>query len=116
MVEDYEPGRLLAFRFAPGLGLVGTHRLEAEPLAPDRTRLVHTLDCRVEPKMIPVYPILIRQHDALLEDLLDRAEREVTGRLARPPARWPLAVRIANAAELRPLRFRGIPAADRRLA
>jgi len=107
VVDEYRPGRLIAFRFAPGLGIAGTHRLEVEPLGEHRCRVTHTLEARVEPKVIPVYPILIRQHDALAEDLLDRAELATTGRLARP-ARWPISVRIANALELAIARRRGI--------
>ncbi len=99
VVDEYELGQRLVFRFSPGLGVVGTHRLEVQPLGADRARLTHTLECRVEPKMMPVYPILIRQHDALVEDLLDRAELAVTGRVACP-ARWPVSVRIANSIEL----------------
>jgi hypothetical protein len=57
--------------------------------------------------MMAVYPILIRQHDALAEDLLDRAELATTGRIVRP-ARWPKSVRIANALELARARRRGI--------
>lgn len=112
LVDEYEPGRRVVFRFAPGLGVVGTHRLEVQPLGAGQTRLVHTLEGRVEPKLLPVYPILIRQHDALVEDLLDRAELAATGRVASP-ARWPASVRIANAIELRIARGRGmLPAAS----
>jgi hypothetical protein len=107
VVDDYRRGRRIAFRFAPGLGIVGTHRLDVEPLGRHRCRLTHTLEGRVEPKLIPVYPILIGQHDALVEDLLDRAELATTGRIARP-ARWPTSVRIANALELAIARRRGI--------
>jgi hypothetical protein len=57
--------------------------------------------------MIPVYPIVIRQHDALAEDLLDRAELATTGGIPRP-ARWPTSVRIANALELAIARRHGI--------
>ena len=99
-VAEYEPGKRLVFRFAPDLGIVGTHRLEVKSLGPKRTRLIHTLDCRLNPRMIPVYPLLIRQHDALVEDLLDRAELATTGAIA-DPARWPVSVRIANAVEER---------------
>jgi Protein of unknown function (DUF3995) len=106
LVDEYEPGRQLVFRFAPGLGLAGTHGVAVEPLGADRSRLTHTLQCRVEPKMLPLFPILIRQHDALVEDLLDRAELATTGRVARP-AHWPASVRIANAAELRVTRWLG---------
>jgi Protein of unknown function (DUF3995) len=106
-VEEYVPGRRVVFRFAPGLGLSGTHRLEVEPLGERRSRLVHSLDCDVEAKLLPVYPMLIRQHDALVEDVLDRAELAVTGRVANP-ARWPASVRIANAAEVRIARLLGL--------
>ena len=107
IVDEYLPGRRIAFRFAPGLGLVGTHRLEVEPLGEQRCRLTHTLDARLEPRMTPVYPVLIRQHDALVEDLLDRAEQAATGRAPRPTA-WPMSVRIANALELAIARRRGL--------
>ena len=113
VVDEYAAGRRIAFRFEPGLGIVGTHSLEVEPLGEHRCRLTHSLEGRVEPRMIPVYPILIRQHDALAEDLLDRAELATTGRIARP-AQWPTLVRIANAVELAIARRRGIlPAAPR---
>jgi Protein of unknown function (DUF3995) len=107
VVDAYLPGRSIAFRFEPGLGIVGTHSLEVEPLGVHRCRVTHTLEGRVEPRMIPIYPILIRQHDALVEDLLDRAELATTGGIARP-ARWSTSVRIANALELAIARRRGI--------
>ena len=106
VVDDYVPGRRLAFRFAPGLGLVGWHSLEVESLGEHRCRLTHTLDAHLELRMIPVSPILIRQHDALAEDLLDRAEQVTTGRAVR--SRWPASVRIANALELAVARRRGV--------
>jgi hypothetical protein len=114
-VAEYEPGRRLVLRFDPGLGLVGTHRLEMEPLAPGRTRLTHTLECRVEPKMVPVYPVLIRQHDALVEDILDQAELATTGRIAKR-ARWPVSVRILNSIEERLARRQGAAGRGRRRA
>jgi hypothetical protein len=99
VIEAYEPGRRLEFRFSPGLGLDGTHRIELTPVGPTRSRLTHTLACRVRKRLLPLYPILIREHDALVEDLFDRAELEATGRVERP-ARWPVSVRVANAVEL----------------
>ena len=97
-VAEYEPGRRLVFRFAPGFGLDGTHGLEVLPMDAAGTRLEHTLDCRVEPKLLAVFPVVIRQHRALVEDLLDRAELVTTGRVAAP-ARWPRSVRVFNAIE-----------------
>jgi hypothetical protein len=107
VVDGYVPGRRIAFRFEPGLGIAGTHSLDVEPLGVHRCRVTHTLDGRLEPRMIPIYPILMRQHDALVEDLLDRAELATTGGIARP-ARWSTSVRIANALELAIARRRGI--------
>jgi hypothetical protein len=98
-VEAYEPGRRIVLRFAPGLGLTGVHRLEVESLDGGRSRMTHTLEGAVEPRLLPLYPVLIRQHDALVEDLLDRAELATTGSVAQP-ARWPLVVRLANAVEV----------------
>ena len=107
VVDEFVRGRRVAFRFAPGIGIVGGHALDVQPLGEERSRLTHTLTARLEAKMMPVYPILIRQHNALAEDLLDRAELATTGRIARP-ARWPTSVRIANALELAIARRRGI--------
>lgn len=106
VVEEYEPGRRLAFRFAPGFGLDGTHRFDAQPLGPDCTRLSHTLDCTVKPKMLMLWPIVRGYHDALLEDILDRAELAVTGRHVRS-RRWPTWLRLANATEALVARRRG---------
>jgi hypothetical protein len=47
------------------LKITSVHTREL-PVAPDE---VHTFEACVLPKMIPVYPILIRQHDALAEEL-----------------------------------------------
>jgi hypothetical protein len=110
-VEEYVPGQRIVFRFEPGVGLDGTHRLEVQPVGDGRSRLAHSLDCRLERKLLPVYPILMRQHDALAEDVLDRAELAVTGRVANP-ARWPASVRVANAIEVRVARLLGVLPAD----
>jgi hypothetical protein len=99
VVAGYEPGRRVAFDFAPGSGLEGGHSLELTSLPSGASRLTHTLSCRLRKRLLPLYPILIRQHRALLEDLFDRAELAATGRVAWP-GRRPVSVTIANAAEL----------------
>jgi len=99
-VEAYEPGRRLTFRFAPGLGLVGTHGFEVEPLGERRTRLTHELEGRVEPKMLALWPIVRGYHDALVEDILAQAARAATGHEV-PSGRWPYWLRIVKGAELR---------------
>jgi hypothetical protein len=94
-VEQYEPGRRVVFRFAPGLGIDGTHWLEVEPQTRDgRTVLRHVLEGRLYGRALLTWPVAVRWlHDALLEDLLDRAELEVQGSVARP-ARWSPWVRL----------------------
>ncbi len=111
-VETYDPGRRLVFRFADGLGLGGTHGFELEPLGATRSRLTHTLECKVRPKMLPLWPIVRGYHDALLEDILDQAELAATGRHVRS-RRWPIWLRAANAADVRVARWRGGPPGGR---
>ena len=97
-VERFEPGRRVVFRFAPGSGLDGVHGFEVSALDAGRSRLTHTLDCRVEFKLRPLYRVLIKAHDALVEDVLDNAERAVGGR-PLPSLPLPRLVRVANALE-----------------
>jgi len=97
-VERYEPGRRVVFGFARGSGLDGVHGLEVEALDGVRSRLTHTLDARVEWKLRPVYRVLLKAHDALVEDLLDNAERATGGR-PLPSLPLPRLVRVANAVE-----------------
>lgn len=77
-----------------------------EALGADRSRFTHTLECRVEPKLLAFFPLLRRQHDALIEDIFDQAELAATGRIAQR-ARWPLAVRVANRVEVELARSTG---------
>ena len=106
-VVAYRPGRLVEFEFEPGSGLRGRHRLEVEPTGADRALLRHVLDVEVE----GVYRVLRRaflgMHDALVEDLLDKAELAAAGHLEQP-ARWPRWLRLVNSIEgaLRPRRGR----------
>jgi hypothetical protein len=111
-VAEHEPARRVVFAFEPGTGLEGTHRLAVEPLGDDRCRMVHTLDCRAKPWMLPALPLLVPLHDATVEDILDRAELATTGGVARP-ARHTALVRVFNEADARLARRRGRLAADR---
>jgi hypothetical protein len=96
-VVAYEPGRVLECRFAPGLGLDGTHRLDVHPVSAHRTVLRHVLEGRPSGAIRLTWPVAIRWlHDALLEDLLDRAQVAVEGEVARP-ARWSPWVRVLRA-------------------
>ena len=99
VVEDHAPGRLV-FRVADGQGVSGHHRFDIEPVTEGCARISHRLEFSFAAHLRPLAPIFLRQHDALVEDLFDRLELEATGQVTSP-ARWPLAVRVANAAELR---------------
>jgi hypothetical protein len=93
VVESYAPGRGVRFLFTKPEGFVGIHRFETEPIGPTKTKLRHVIDMQTNGKAALAWAIAIRPlHDALLEDLLDRAER-ATG--AKPPARkWSRWVRV----------------------
>jgi hypothetical protein len=106
-VVAYEPGRRIAFEFEPGSGLRGHHRFEIDPVGSGRARMRHILDVEADGVFRLVRPVFLAMHDALVEDLLDKAELTATGRLARA-ARWPRWLRLANRIEvgLRPRRGR----------
>jgi hypothetical protein len=106
-VSAYEPGRRLAFTFTPGQGLEGGHELRVEPDAGGRTVLTHGLDVTPAWWMRPFAPLLLRAHDALIEDLLDRAQLATEGR-ATQPARRPRWLTLANATEALLMRRGGL--------
>jgi hypothetical protein len=114
-VAAYEPGRRIAFDFEPGTGLRGGHRLEVQAAGDSTARLSHVLDAEADGIYRFVRPIFLGMHDALVEDLLDKAELAATGRVARP-ARWPRWLRVANRIEVALRPRRGRPAAGSRSA
>ena len=72
-VEAYEPGRHLRLRFTAPSGFLGTHSFEVVPLPPG-SRLRHVLEMDTSGVAKVAWPLVFRPlHDALLEDLLDRA-------------------------------------------
>ncbi len=106
VVEEHQPGRCVVFRFTPEMALDGIHRFDVEPLGPGRTRLTHTLAAAVRPRLRLAAPVLVAYHDAILEDLLARADHAATGAPLRYPPipRW---LRALNAAETGWWRWRG---------
>lgn len=96
-VEARSPGRLVRFRFAQDLGLEGTHTFVVLPVG-DGSVLRHELEARARGRMRLAWPLAVRWlHDALLEDLLDRAQAEVGSPPARP-AQWSVWVRLLRTA------------------
>ncbi|MBE1574112.1 SRPBCC family protein [Amycolatopsis roodepoortensis] len=93
-VESYEPGRSVRFRFTAPRGFDGFHEFTLRTTETGETELAHLMVLRLRHPAWFTYPLLWRpMHDALLEDCLDRAERELTGTVGKP-ARWSPYVRL----------------------
>lgn len=108
-VVEAEPGRRVRFEFHSMPGIVGHHELAVEPLPDGRALVRHVLDCRASGRMRVLGPILLEPlHDAVLEDLLDNAERATTGSVARP-ARWSWWVRLLRGVDLPAVRTVDVP-------
>jgi len=102
-VAEYEPGQRIRLAFDPRIGIVGYHELIVTPDGPDRCRLSHTIVARTRGRMRLLWPLAVRWlHEALIQDLLDNAERLTTGRLRRP-ARWSVRVRVLRRAARSPI-------------
>ncbi|VEG27391.1 SRPBCC family protein [Actinomyces howellii] len=88
VVTEYEPGRRVRFSFHKETGIEGFHELSITSLDPRRCRLRHVLRGRATGSMRLLFGILVEPlHDAVVEDLLDNAEREATGTVSRPGRR-----------------------------
>jgi hypothetical protein len=100
-VTAHEPGRRVEFTADPGVGVVGFHAFEVEPDGGSGSVLRHVLEARLTGSMRLAWPLAVRWvHDAVVEDLLDRAEA-VLGTGPARPARWTPWVRVLRAV-LRP--------------
>lgn len=95
VVEAYEPGVAITFRFTGPAGFDGTHTFAVEPLV-EGARLTHVLAMDTSGKASLSWPLLYRPlHDALVEDALDRVAAAVGEPLAAPP--WSAHVRLLRA-------------------
>jgi hypothetical protein len=87
-VTGYEPGRKVEFAFTPEMGFVGGHTFTVDPAGSDRTLVRHVIDGRLTGAARLTWPLAIRwAHDAVLEELLDNAERAVGVEPERPAHR-----------------------------
>jgi len=83
-VEFYEQGRAIVFRFTNPPGFHGTHRFDVQEVGPGAVRLRHVVAVRQSGLARLAWPLIVRWlHDALLEDLLDRAEACVTAQMVQ---------------------------------
>lgn len=74
LVERYEPGRRVTFRFTRPRGWSGTHEFAVTPLGTNGARLAHRLEMETTPAGFLLWVALFRPlHDALIEDALHRA-------------------------------------------
>ena len=94
VVEAYEPGKSIRFRFTAPRGFVGTHGFDVEEIGPEAVRLRHTLLMRLRGWARLTWPLAFRWlHDALLEDALDCAEVNC-GASRREKRKWSVWVRV----------------------
>ncbi|MEU6090821.1 DUF2867 domain-containing protein [Streptomyces sp. NPDC047085] len=96
-VTAYEPGRSVRFDMAEdGLG-TGYHRLDVEPLGPDRCRISHVLEVTMTVGKFAFFKLAIEPvHDTMVEEIFDNAERAALGSLPHPPARRPRRALLVN--------------------
>lgn len=86
-VIGYRPGEWVRFRFDPRLGFDGYHELSVRASA-QGTELRHLAVADPRGRMRWLWPLAVRWlHEAVLQDLLDNAERAATGAV-RMPNRW----------------------------
>lgn len=92
-VAAHERGRCARFVFEPpaagfAAGLRGVHRFEVEPVGAAACTLRHVLEVEARlPSWLKWHVVIGPLHDALLEDALDGAERQLTGAVASPARR-----------------------------
>jgi hypothetical protein len=93
-VAAYVPGTWVRFAFTGPRGFDGFHEYTVHQTGPGAAVLRHTLAMRLRGPARLSWPLAYRpMHDALIEDSLDRAERDVTGTVLQP-ARWSPYVRL----------------------
>jgi hypothetical protein len=95
------PGRWIRFRFTAPRGFDGFHEYTVHETEDGGAELHHLLSMTVHGAARVTWPLLWRPlHDALIEDSLDNAERELTGTV-RSPARWSRYVRLLRSVAAR---------------
>ncbi|HZG92519.1 MAG TPA: DUF2867 domain-containing protein [Pseudonocardia sp.] len=108
-VTGYQPGRRVEFAFDPGLGVHGWHAFSIEPDGGSGSILRHVAEGRMGWPMVLLWPAVVRWlHDALIEDLFDRAEL-VAGTGPARPARWTPWVRLLRLFDTADIRARAVP-------
>ncbi len=108
-VTDHRPQRSVTFTLEPGQQWHGTHTFSVHPTGPTQAVLRHEVDARLTGALRLLWPLAVRWlHDALVEDLLDRAEAVLGCGPARP-ARWSPWVRLLRRRVLPRARATAVP-------
>ncbi len=96
-VVAYEPGLMVRFRFTSPPGFLGQHEFILERASGDAIRLRHIVTLGLVANARYSWPLIWRPlHDALMEDLMDRAEAAITGQPV-PRREWSAWVRFLRA-------------------
>jgi hypothetical protein len=95
VVEAYEPGQSIRFRFTGPRGFDGHHGLEIVQPAAQRCVLRHTIEMSIHGAAVITWPLVFRpMHDALLEDALAVAQASLGQTpVVRPWSLWVKALR-----------------------
>ena len=92
-VVIYEPQKRVRFQLIGPSGFNGFHEFEVTDSL-DGACLRHVIEADMRGLALMTWPLVFRPlHDALLEDALDKAERDITGMVANPN-RWSWRVRF----------------------
>mgnify|MGYP003391204969 FL=1 len=92
VVEQYEPGRVISFRFIKPKGYIGTHRFEIIKVDSSSSQLIHLFQCELQGFDYLFWNLVIQWvHDALIEDAFDSAEIHLFP-TSVIPSKWPLRV------------------------
>lgn len=74
-VEQYNPTKIIQFRFIKPEGFHGIHKFEISETVPNKTEIKHTIDMDTSGKGTLLWVVGIRSlHDALIEDAFDQLE------------------------------------------
>ncbi|SFZ92591.1 hypothetical protein SAMN05428642_102814 [Flaviramulus basaltis] len=74
-VEEYNPNKIIQFRFSKPKGFNGIHKFEIKELDKKKTEIKHTIDMNTAGKGTLIWAFAIRPlHNALIEDGFDKLE------------------------------------------
>ena len=87
-IQSYEPGKSIHFQFTSPKGFNGYHSFCVEQSGP-RAVLRHVLEMKTSGLAFLSWPLIFRPlHDALIEDSLDKAERNMGCNPSGSPWTW----------------------------